>query len=357
MNTMFVTARHLVIIIFLAISSLALGSSQQNSCQFAFPTIQDLIEKPVEVHNQIEKNLNSFERMDPKKMQEELRKYPQEEWGKIAILLGEHRLREYQQKNGLTLQSECTTKDCPLSRINNPSYRAQFEETVSKKILKFLQPNPQTQAEPKAKKQPAVQYVTFASGSRFMDLIIMAKVLSKKPDATIAIHFIDPIYEPYKVLKNVITTAPLNTVDFNEIKEKIKFTPTPESVDLWEKAFTLHQKFQEFVLYLKNNFPQSTIILYVYCDIEKYLELVDTNKIPPADVTAAADLESDEANYNYALLAERTLIKNLNSNHTLLLIRNSKSLHTLYLAPRAQTPLYTFKNKKNDELQLALLSE
>lgn len=92
---------------------------------------------------------------------------------------------------------ECTKESlghCVLSRTFQPNYRETFENQVVKAILA------------KASTTKHVQYVGFASGGMFQDLVILAKALSKKPNAKITIHLIDHknlLYADYKDLEGI----------------------------------------------------------------------------------------------------------------------------------------------------------
>ncbi len=131
---------------------------------------------------------------------------------------------DYEKRCPIFLLRECQGNYCPLSR-NNTSCRKTFETKMTDVLLEKL--NSRTD-------QNQVEHVSFASGRLFQDLVILTKVLAKKPDATMSVHFIDLQYEVPHIINVFMKRSPeISTADSdNSLPEK-----TEELMRIIDKHF------------------------------------------------------------------------------------------------------------------------
>ncbi len=243
-----------------------------------------------------------------------------------------HLVKEFEQKNPLFFMHECTKQGslqaCPLSRNFIAKARRGFEDHVAKLLLQkaSLQEDP-------------IQYMSFASGGLFQDLMILLKFLKQKPDAKMSIHFVDPqfaryveIYRQFKEGREISSNKGANDllpimdalVQYVRVTWRLDHLNDQEIAKevmlyfLWEDA-----SFKQLINYLQRLFPQATLSFMVYTHAEDYLNCMSDQDLPYPDVLVSADIEDDKSISNnapqhFVLLCKKALEEKPNSSNVLL---------------------------------------
>lgn len=222
------------------------------------------------------------------------------------------------------IDSTGTNHNCLFSRTYKPHYRNCFEKHASKLLIKKLQTSP----------EQTTTYTSFGCGGAFQDLIIITKALMEQPKALLTIHLIDGVNTPY-------TSA----IDFlqqsHEIKTEQKFTfgsqltayeqyardkekHDPEIQNFTREALKLQlldlclstqAKYKQFLSWLKKQFPQATISLYVHNQVSNYYNFIHKNNHTHADVLTAVDIDDEESKITYSIQNYTQLCKATLSNN------------------------------------------
>ncbi len=223
------------------------------------------------------------------------------------------RVKKYEKKSPLFFLGECAWEDdvpCILSRLYEPKYRETYEDKVVAALVSKA-----------ADKQEPTHYVSFASGGRLTDLVILTKTLTKKPDAQLHVHLIDYEYTPFVFYLNAaghswhdmaaeVTFTPeiaesmvdqelalrLPTVsDF----EKRKYQEHPQEVRKYLKKQLLSSCLeaecmnQQFINFLRATFPQASLTFHIHESTDGYLRYREEQAISYPDIITAADMEDE----------------------------------------------------------------
>lgn len=204
---------------------------------------------------------------------------------------------------------ECTMgpwdKPCFFSRLQNPTYRAAFEEKVVKKIIKKSNDI----------HVGSIQYTTVGAGSLFTDLVILNKALTQKPTLSIAVHIIDHKYTPLVECSNRL-------YGHKEMLLQQDLDPLPVAKDLhlhseehWDGEKLNFEEFQQciviemlplevrckqFLSYFSKKFPASTLSVTVHDTVEEYIKYLEQKNITYPDITVAADIEDETCMHHKA---------------------------------------------------------
>ena len=186
----------------------------------------------------------------------------------------------------ISMLVECGTKECLLSRKENPRGRVVYELGVIQALLKKLT------------EKDAVIYTSFASGGLFQDFIIIAKTLAQRPTAKITIHFIDIYFgifleglkklgRPLKIDDNISDSS---TILPNLIRESL---PKVNSKDagsyICSTFFSTELRLLQFTRTLRKLFPKASIDVFIHRSAREYAESIELPANAP-DVLTAADI-------------------------------------------------------------------
>lgn len=198
---------------------------------------------------------------------------------------------------------------CILSRKDHPQYRVLFESKVVESAIAKL-----------ATPESHLEYVSFGSGGCFQDLVIITKILTAKPMATITIHVIDPQYEDYVTCR---TTLGYTTV-VNASRLIDPHTPffgsQQSQFNSIRGIFVMQETFRQFIASLQTHFPLAHLALYVHDSGQHYLDYITKHKMPYADIITAIDLPDNgiTAAQQYAILCIEALRNKADSFNVLL---------------------------------------
>lgn len=224
----------------------------------------------------------------------------------------------YEQKCPIFLLSECQADFCPLSRNNTLSCRKAFEIRMTDVLLEKL--NSRTNQNP-------TEYVSFASGELFQDLVILTRVLAKNPNATMNIHFIDLQFIVHHIINDFMQKSPeLSTDSENSLPDKTEEligrfhehfpgSETDSDDNVYNKvcgAYTILQgRGLQLAQWTKTTFPNSSLHFYLHADKDRYLNYARENRMNP-DVLVAIDMEETSAFNAYRSLHKDALAMNKN---------------------------------------------
>lgn len=355
-----------ILLVFFIITSLItyyspISSSQQSSNTLAssgtqklFPPIDDLLSNPQKALDQSIMSIKKYDAISKdKKTLEDMNKCKNigEFYGILTSMA-----QEIEKENSIMFLTECQGKKCVLTRSVNPHLRETFEEIVSNNLVNAVETGDE-----KAQKQ----YVTFASGYLFNDLIILAKTLSKKPEAHVAVHFIDPLYFIYEQFCPEVQRTPLEKIHFSDLQKQFEPAMIKKYPEKSDALFYMHRRFDEFTSYLNSQFPLAVITAYVYSHSQDYLNCVTSKAIPPADVIAAADnqdfntpfpIDSTDFLYDYANLCLTTREHNPNSRNTFLSDEDGPTLKE-FVSQKPDSKKKTFKSKYKKALHIEVSNQ
>lgn len=249
-------------------------------------------------------------------------------------------VRQFQQRNPLFLLDECPNNDsdsCALNRKIYPQYRHAFEQSVVNKIMHMqLVDN-----EP-------VQYVSFGSGGLFQDLMVIHKVLQKKPYANLAMHVIDIEYIPCVQMHDALGGNREVLPDVTE--HPLVAAGAPCHSQIMHRTvicgLCIELMCKQFIQHLKKSFAQAQLSLRIYSDWKDYIDHIAQRNIPCADIIVAADIEDehDQAPKDFALLCKALSEKKPHASNILLAKSDyspTVDLVTFHTAPAAdRKPFY-----------------
>jgi hypothetical protein len=238
---------------------------------------------------------------------------------KIDILV-----QKYEQKCPIFFFGECNSGGffpCVFTRSLNPSYRKSFEGRVSKDLLSKINSRQNT--------QDSVVYTSFGCGGALSEMIILTKVLAKKPDACLDIHLIEgnnicyvKVIDYLNRLREI--TAQQKSFNADDVllgnyiksvipeKEKKEKTEDELKLQIISNSLTIQKKYQQGIAWLTKTFPNARLSLYIHDFTDSYLEYLDKHNLAHADVVAAADIQDDMSHMrkgpeNYLTLCKKTL--------------------------------------------------
>ncbi len=225
-------------------------------------------------------------------------------------------IHDYESKCPLMLLGECTQdgyQPCTLSRMHN-LHREQYETRLITALCAKID---QAHGLP-------VHYVSFGSGSLFQDLVILSKVLAQKPDATLAIHFIDVEFTDYVTMCNELDSSKLfvgrNLIPeaifdcARKIVQRYPDKPTTQVVESREgdKIFRSYittdpmddkplifayvtgtAEMKEISSWLIAKFPAARLAFYIHNSGSSYIKYLEQQKLPAPDVITTADIQDD----------------------------------------------------------------
>lgn len=223
----------------------------------------------------------------------------------------------------ILLLGECTKVDfwpCSLSRLSNPRYRQLYEDRVVTVLCAKID---QAHGVP-------VQYVSFGSGGLFQDLVILTKVLAQKPDAVLAIHFIDIKFTPYVAACDVRDGPRIigveHELDLKAVMSKLKEIARREwrggeisdhqlGRNIGIECICIEAKIKEVVSWLTSKFPHAQLTFYVHNSGESYVNYLTQKGIAYPDVLTAVDIQDEmsllrSSVLGYYQLCRHTLLNN-----------------------------------------------
>ena len=242
----------------------------------------------------------------------------------------EQLFNKYEQECPLFMVDECTTEGeynnedncnpCLFSREHN-SYRTEFEEMVSKKLVEKISLS--------HNRQEPINYTSFGCGDAFLETIIIAKALMHKPDACLNIHFIEGANRPYTSAADYLNVSrEINTnqhmLNFGDrlnayaqqIKNKEKLNDSVDEVQsqIVYTSLLVQKKRQQILSWLTKIFPEAKLSLSLHDIVDNYFTYLDKNNLPHADVVAAADIQDWQSIMrksvtHYVTLCTKTLEK------------------------------------------------
>lgn len=238
----------------------------------------------------------------------------------------------HEQRCPIFSLGECTADGwcaCVFTRSINPSYRNRFEERTSQLLLEKIVAN---------NNQQAIHYTSFGCGGSLPELIILTKVLAKKPDAKINIHLIEGNTTSYVSAADFLNVSREVTPDQQMLNFEDKFDEYLDFVkkedgysaknlsdddlksQIISNVFILQRKYKQFITFLCSTFPRAQLSLSIHNLTDQYLEYIEKHNLIHADVVTAADIQ-DEMSYlrrgpvSYARLCSQTLKNKPNSSN------------------------------------------
>lgn len=209
-------------------------------------------------------------------------------------------LQKFEKKCPLLFLGECTKESwgaCLLSRTYQQRYRNEFEKKVTNALIK--KSNLHTDR--------AIQYVSFASGGGFQDLVILAKTLAQKPNAKIIIHLIDLKHTIYKAACDLLNDDQEiqkdKLFDYNSISENFivnarqrgNMKGSDEEIYnfLKDTCSEIREKNIQFISWLQKMFPKAHLSLYIHDNVKNYLIHRESHDLSLPDVIATADIQDE----------------------------------------------------------------
>lgn len=175
-------------------------------------------------------------------------------------------LEQARKENPIWLLNECL--DCPISRLTNPSIRADFDQQVAKTLCE------------KSKSKRVINYLNFASGGSLQDLIITSKALDGSVKA-VNLHLLETANSEY------ITT----------LERLYPSKRIPAFLPLKEHDIAVqgrHEIYSQLSHWLKYTYPDATCRIFVHKDAQDYQHFCRRNPELIADVTIGIDFYEDE---------------------------------------------------------------
>jgi hypothetical protein len=198
----------------------------------------------------------------------------------------------------LFLLGECVTEGsrlCKLSRAYCADYRAIFAAAASADIVKATD----------AVSEAPVQYVGYASGGNDLDLDILVRALTQRPQAQLTVHLVDLENRHSVRLRRAIGASRRVTltegVDFLHadtraaIDRIVAEDGNPGVRGAKQFAFGVARneaRHVQFLAFLHRAFPAAQIALHMHDTAESYLVLVKDGTFPYPDVLTLADAEN-----------------------------------------------------------------
>lgn len=232
---------------------------------------------------------------------------------------------KYEQQSPIFLVGECIQEGfgpCLLSRTYDPRYRTAFENKIAQAVLTKLQ----TTAAP-------LNYVSFAHGGMYQDLVIFAKILAKNPNANLNIHFIDIQNTPYvkarSLLGNGREISQTYCIDIDPCRDKLvacakkkggaqgKDSVIADNLD--RTCILAESRFKEVVNFLQKTFPKAHLSLQIHSSSENYLKYREKNNLPLPDIVTAADIQDDMSCMKKAPAHYMTLCAKVQKNNSLMM--------------------------------------
>lgn len=227
---------------------------------------------------------------DPLRLLNELKEYEHEleDLAELDSLLSreiiQNKFKIYREKNPIFLIGECNSSMCGLSRYQNSS-RAFYEKTIVSYLKKY-------------KNQERINFVAFASGGLFQELIILTQAVSLHNTYNINIHLIDPKYgaliqalSTINNQSNVVNIASYNNFNFHDYS--IAKESEAYRQQQYEKNLMFGQEqFRQFILMVKQ-LSDNNIRVFVHKSAQAYYEFCTQHPEMRADVISAMDLEPE----------------------------------------------------------------
>jgi len=245
-------------------------------------------------------------------------------------------IQKYEQKCPFFYLGECTADDCCIfTRKCNPYLRAAYETKTSSLLLEKIQ----------AHQDKIIHTVHFGCGGALSDLVIITKTLVQQPNAKLHIHLIDGNNNSYITMQDYFNKtheikadqsfewndcyiAHLKKIAPNEVKD---MSDTQIKRQIIVSNLFDEIKYQQFIRWLQYTFPNATLSLSIHSTQENYLEYVQKNNIPYADIVTAADIQDEISMMrasvkNYAILCQKILQLNPDSSNIWLMNDNNGSI-------------------------------
>lgn len=254
--------------------SLALSKTQAANLS------QRLINEPLKFLNEIKKQQESLANSN------------------FHLDLSEDFLKNARNECPIFILNECDGSICGLSRCDN-SCRELYEKTVIKYLKNY-------------KNQERINFVSYACGGMFQDLVIFAQATTLHGIKNVNIHLIDEQFDVYTGALSKLNQKSLNTAEkFN--KHFHSFSLIKEQTEEMQKLCAnylngTHEKLRQFVSLLKV-LSENNIKVYLHTDVESYYKSCVNNPAMQADIIAAIDFEI-EFGYEQCVLGYYYLMYN-----------------------------------------------
>lgn len=259
----------------------------------------------------------------------------------IAVALSKYKniITHYQKLCPFFLLFECFTPAdsclddlsdclpvCTLNRREKNCYRAVYEKKVVDNLYQRLEQNG-------SKK---ISLAIFGAGGLYQDLVILTKLLAKKPTAHIDMHIIDKGYVFYTNSCNTVARKKNPKIDIyspehmllgEKIEEYYKkkdlynnkdLIPAYHYIQLQSLRLECHAK--QYLTWLTTTFPGAQLSLSVYSDTKSFMQYLNDTKSAYPDLLTAADIEDESsvaqnAIADYVNLCVKTTQKNNNARN------------------------------------------
>ena len=196
----------------------------------------------------------------------------------------QHKFKIDRKQNPIFLIEECNSEICGLSRFQNAS-RSFYEKTVVSYLEKY-------------KNQERINFVAFASGGLFQELIILAQAIDIHNICNINIHLVDPQYgaliKAVSIIDDqsgTINIARYNNFNFHDysVKEELE---TYMQQQCETSLMFAQEKFRQFVSMVKL-LSYNNVRVFVHRSAQDYNEFCVEHPEMRADVISAIDLEPE----------------------------------------------------------------
>lgn len=246
-------------------------------------------------------------------------------------------IKSYEEASPIFLLDERRQPQCPLTRANNPKYRERFEERVANALSAKI-----------AASSDPVQYVGFASGSMYQELIILCKALKQNPNASIIMHFIDTEYASFVEMRDQMKHIHQIDVDSEQKLGEGESSDNNNHIQrINQVTIYTENKARQLIMFLKRAFPDAQLTLNLHQNGAAYLDYLKTYNLPYADVVCTADLDTEDAKKDYLSLCKIILEKRPESVTTLL-AKDQNRVKLITISPDGRSGAEERKLKFND---------
>lgn len=179
---------------------------------------------------------------------------------------------------------ECGSAMCGLSRFQSP-----MRPFYEKKVVSYLE---------KYKNQERINFVAFASGGLFQELIILAQAVGMHNIHNINIHLVDSDYQALIRALSILDDQPgavniakYNGFNFHDYSLTQELDPYRQQACQQYLMFR-QEKFRQFVSIVKQ-LSNNSIRVFLHQSVADYCEFCTQQSEMRADVVAAMDLEPE----------------------------------------------------------------
>lgn len=195
-----------------------------------------------------------------------------------------------EEKCPIFLLSEHICDNCPADRKTKPHIRKNYEDKMTELYIQEIGDN-----------NRPISYTAFASGEGFQDMVLVAKVLTKKPNARITVNLIDVLYKPLLDAIKDLRVNPI-TDKYSSLTITPELLGTSEKTDnesnqkkVGKQLIIMLERFKQFNSFLKTHFPKATTSLYLHDTREAYTRCRQRQKFPAFGLIHIMDWSAYEA--------------------------------------------------------------